>query len=36
MCTEPIASELVDGIKDAREVVFDDSSHTPVLEETER
>jgi len=36
MCTEPIAAELVDGIEGAREVVFEQSSHTPVLEETER
>jgi L-proline amide hydrolase len=36
MCTEPIAAELVDGIQGAREVVLDHSSHTPVLEETDR
>ena len=36
MCTEPIAAELVDGIAGARGVVFEHSSHTPVLEETER
>jgi proline-specific peptidase len=36
MCTEPIAAELVDGIQGAREVVLEHSSHTPVLEETER
>jgi L-proline amide hydrolase len=36
MCTEPIAAELVDGIRGAREVVLEDSSHTPVLEETDR
>jgi proline-specific peptidase len=36
MCTEPIAAELVDGIRGAREVVFEQSSHTPVLEESER
>jgi L-proline amide hydrolase len=36
MCTEPIAAELVNGIPDAREVVLEHSSHTPVLEETER
>ena len=35
MCTDVIAAELVSGIKGAREVVFDESSHTPVLEETE-
>jgi proline-specific peptidase len=36
MCTEPIAAELVRGIPNAREVVLEQSSHTPVLEETER
>ena len=36
MCTEPIAADLVDGIRGAREVVFEHSSHTPVLEETNR
>lgn len=36
MCTEPIAAELVEGIGSAREVVFERSSHTPVLEESER
>jgi L-proline amide hydrolase len=36
MCTEPIAAELVKGIPDAREVVLEHSSHTPVLEETKR
>ena len=36
MCTEVIAAELVDGIRDAHEVVFEESSHTPVLEETDR
>jgi L-proline amide hydrolase len=36
MCTEPIAAELAKGIRDAREVVLEQSSHTPVLEETER
>jgi L-proline amide hydrolase len=36
MCTEPIAAELVDGIAGARGVLFEHSSHTPVLEETER
>jgi proline-specific peptidase len=36
MCTEPIAAELVNGIRGAREVVLEHSSHTPVLEETER
>jgi proline iminopeptidase len=36
MCTKPIAAELVNGIPGAREVVFQESSHTPVLEETDR
>src|SRR4051794_17866544 len=36
MCTDPIAAELVNGIRGAREVVFEHSSHTPVLEETDR
>ena len=36
MCTEPIAAELVNGIKGAREVVFEASSHTPALEESDR
>jgi proline-specific peptidase len=36
MCTEPIAAELVAGINGAREVVLENSSHTPVLEETDR
>jgi L-proline amide hydrolase len=35
MCTAPVAAELVDGIAGAREVVFEQSSHTPVLEETD-
>jgi proline-specific peptidase len=34
MCTDKIAATL-DGISDAREVVLEDSSHTPVLEETD-
>jgi proline-specific peptidase len=36
MCTDPIAGTLVNGIRGAREVVLEQSSHTPVLEETER
>ena len=36
MCTDPIAATLVEGISDACEVVLEESSHTPVLEETER
>jgi L-proline amide hydrolase len=36
MCTDEIAATLVSGIADVREVVLEDSSHTPVLEETDR
>ncbi|HWN22113.1 MAG TPA: proline iminopeptidase-family hydrolase [Gaiellaceae bacterium] len=36
MCSDPIARTLVDGIRGAECVVFEHSSHTPVLEETER
>jgi L-proline amide hydrolase len=36
MCTGSIAATLVEGIPNAREVVLEHSSHTPVLEETER
>jgi L-proline amide hydrolase len=36
MCTDPVAATLVSGIRDAREVVLEESSHTPVLEETDR
>jgi L-proline amide hydrolase len=36
MCTDKIAAELLDGIPRAREVVLEHSSHTPVLEESER
>jgi proline iminopeptidase len=36
LSTPTIAKTLTDGIPHAREVVFEDSSHTPVLEETER
>jgi proline-specific peptidase len=36
MCTETIAATLVRGIPDVREVVLEHSSHTPVLEESER
>jgi proline-specific peptidase len=35
MCTEKIAATLVNGIRGAREVVLEHSSHTPVLEETD-
>ncbi len=36
MCTDAIAATLVNGVRGAREVVLERSSHTPVLEETER
>jgi proline iminopeptidase len=36
LCTPPVAETLVRGITGARLVVFEHSSHTPVLEETER
>ena len=36
LSTAAISKTLTDGIPHAREVVFGDSSHTPVLEETER
>ena len=36
MCTDAIAATLVDGIRDAEEVVLEHSSHTPVLEESDR
>jgi proline-specific peptidase len=36
MCTDAVAATLVGGIRGAREVVLEHSSHTPVLEETER
>jgi len=36
LSTERIASTLVRGLPHAREVVLEHSSHTPVLEETER
>jgi L-proline amide hydrolase len=35
MSTDPISAALVNGIKGAREVVLENSSHTPVLEETD-
>jgi pimeloyl-ACP methyl ester carboxylesterase len=35
MSTDPIAATLVNGIKGAKEVVLENSSHTPVLEETD-
>jgi L-proline amide hydrolase len=36
MCTDAIAATLVGGIRNVREIVLEESSHTPVLEETER
>ena len=36
MCTDKIAATLAGGIRSAREVVLENSSHTPVLEQTER
>ena len=36
MCTPRVAERLMGGLPDARLVVFEQSSHTPVLEETER
>jgi proline-specific peptidase len=36
MCTDAIAAELTNGIRNARELVLEESSHTPVLEETDR
>ena len=36
LSTPAISKTLTDGIPHAREVVFAESSHTPVLEETER
>lgn len=35
MCSDSIARTLVDGIRGARYLVFEHSSHTPVLEETD-
>ena len=35
MCTDGVAATLVAGISGAREVVLGESSHTPVLEETD-
>jgi L-proline amide hydrolase len=36
MSTDPISATLVNGIRGAREVVLENSSHTPVLEETDQ
>ncbi len=35
MCTDKIAATLVNGISNVREVVLGESSHTPLLEETD-
>jgi L-proline amide hydrolase len=35
MSTDPVSATLVNGIRGAREVVLENSSHTPVLEETD-
>jgi L-proline amide hydrolase len=36
MCTDRVAADLVGGIRGAREVVLEQSSHMPILEETDR
>ena len=36
MCTEQIAGTLLAGLPNAREVVFEESSHMPALEESDR
>jgi proline-specific peptidase len=36
MCTDAVAATLMTGLPKARVVVLEESSHTPVLEETER
>ena len=36
MCTDRIAAALVNGIRNSQEVVLENSSHTPVLEETDK
>jgi proline-specific peptidase len=36
MCTESVAATLLAGLPDAREAVFDESSHMPALEESDR
>jgi pimeloyl-ACP methyl ester carboxylesterase len=36
MCTDSIAATLTEGISESREVVLEESSHTPLLEETDR
>lgn len=36
MCTDAIAATLANGIRGAREVILEESSHTPALEESEK
>ena len=36
MCTDPIAATLTESIPDSREVMLEESSHTPLLEQTDR
>jgi proline-specific peptidase len=36
MCTEAVAATLLAGLPDAREVVFEESTHMPALEESDR
>jgi L-proline amide hydrolase len=36
MCTEAVAATLLAGLPDAREAVFEESSHMPALEESDR
>ena len=36
MCTDAIAATLVHGIRGAREVILEESSHTPAMEETDK
>jgi proline-specific peptidase len=36
MCTEAVAGTLLRGLPDAREAVFEESSHMPALEESDR
>lgn len=36
MCTEAVAATLLRGLPDAREILFEESSHMPALEESDR
>jgi L-proline amide hydrolase len=36
ICTEKIAQTLLDGLPNARYAVFEESSHMPALEESDR